>query len=70
VVAGEAAGAGPHDAPAGPVQGGPPPATAAAGGPSRSVAPPPANEPLKAGSLFWSVMWERIKRFFGGGKKS
>jgi carbon monoxide dehydrogenase subunit G len=63
-VAGEAAGAGPHDAPSGPVQGGPPPATAAAGGPSRSVAPPPANEPLKAGSLFWSVMWERIKRVF------
>jgi carbon monoxide dehydrogenase subunit G len=62
---------GPNDAPSGPVQGGPPPATAAAGGPSRSVAPPPpANEPLKAGSLFWSVMWERIKRFFGGGKKS
>jgi carbon monoxide dehydrogenase subunit G len=64
-VAGEAAGAGPHDAPSGPVQGGPPPATHAAGGPARTVAPPPpAGEPLKAGSLFWSVMWERIKRFF------
>ena len=62
--------AGASDTPPGPVQGGPPPATAAAGGPSRSVAPPPANEPLKAGSLFWSVMWERIKRFFGRGKKS
>jgi carbon monoxide dehydrogenase subunit G len=48
----------------------PPPATAAAGGPSRSVAPPPpTNEPLKAGSLFWSVLWERIKRFFGRGRK-
>jgi carbon monoxide dehydrogenase subunit G len=48
----------------------PPPATAAAGGPPRQVAsPPPAHEPLKAGSLFWSVMWERIKRLFGGGKK-
>jgi carbon monoxide dehydrogenase subunit G len=43
---------------------GPPPATAAAGGPSRPVAPPPSNEPLKAGSLFWSVLWERIKRLF------
>ena len=62
--------AGASDTPPGPVQGGPPPATAAAGGPSRSVAPPPANEPLKAGSLFWSVMWERIKRFFARGKKS
>jgi carbon monoxide dehydrogenase subunit G len=57
------------DVPPGPVAGGPPPATAAAGGPSRSVAPPPpASEPLKAGSLFWSVMWERIKRLFGGGR--
>ena len=27
------------------------------------------NEPLKAGSLFWSVLWERIKRVFGGGRK-
>jgi carbon monoxide dehydrogenase subunit G len=43
---------------------GPPPATAAAGGPSRPIAPPPASEPLKAGSLFWSVLWERIKRLF------
>jgi hypothetical protein len=45
--------------------GGPPPATAAAGGPSRSVAPPPpASEPLKAHSLVFSVLWERVKRFF------
>jgi uncharacterized protein len=63
-VAGEAAGAGPADTPPGPVQGGPPPATHAAGGPARTVAPPPSNEPLKAGSLFWSVLWERIKRLF------
>ena len=23
-----------------------------------------ANEPLKAGSLFWSVLWERIRNLF------
>jgi carbon monoxide dehydrogenase subunit G len=49
------------------LSGGPPPATSAAGGPSRTIAPPP-NEPLKAGSLFWSVLWERIRRIWGGGK--
>jgi carbon monoxide dehydrogenase subunit G len=27
-------------------------------------APPPAAEPLKGGSLFVSVLWERIKRLF------
>jgi carbon monoxide dehydrogenase subunit G len=43
---------------------GPPPATVAAGGPPRPSSPPPPNEPLKAGSLFWSVLWERIKRLF------
>jgi carbon monoxide dehydrogenase subunit G len=47
-----------------PVAAGPPPATAAAGGPPRTVSPPPPNEPLKAGSLFWSVLWERIRRLF------
>jgi carbon monoxide dehydrogenase subunit G len=48
----------------------PPPATSAAGGPPRTVSPPPpASEPLKAGSLFWSVLWERIRRIFGGAKK-
>ena len=26
--------------------------------------PPPAAEPLKGGSLFFSVLWERIKRLF------
>jgi carbon monoxide dehydrogenase subunit G len=46
-----------------------PPATHAAGGPSRDIAPPPANEPLKVGGLFWSVLWERIKRIFGGGRR-
>jgi carbon monoxide dehydrogenase subunit G len=61
--------AGPSDAPPGPVQGGPPPATHAAGGPARTFSPPPPSEPLKAGSLFWSVLWERIKAFFGRGKK-
>ena len=63
--------AGASDSPPGPVQGGPPPATAAAGGPSRNVAPPPpANEPVKAHSLFFSVLWERIKRFFSRKNKS
>lgn len=30
----------------------------------RPAAPPPAAQPLKGGSLFFSVLWERIKRFF------
>jgi carbon monoxide dehydrogenase subunit G len=29
--------------------------------------PPPAPEPLRGGSLFFSVLWERIKRLFGRG---
>jgi uncharacterized protein len=29
--------------------------------------PAPAAEPLKGGSLFFSVLWERIKRLFGRG---
>ena len=29
--------------------------------------PPPAPEPLKGGSLFFSVLWERIKRLFSRG---
>jgi uncharacterized protein len=62
---------GPSDAPPGPVQGGPPPATHAAGGPTRTVSrPTESSEPLKVGGLFWSVLWERIKRIFGGGKKA
>jgi carbon monoxide dehydrogenase subunit G len=41
----------------------PPEAVAAA--PSTPPPPPPAAEPLKGGSLFFSVLWERIKRLFG-----
>jgi uncharacterized protein len=29
--------------------------------------PPPAPKPLRGGSLFFSVLWERIKRLFGRG---
>ena len=29
--------------------------------------PAPATKPLKGGSLFFSVLWERIKRLFGRG---
>jgi carbon monoxide dehydrogenase subunit G len=43
----------------------PPEAVAAA--PSAPPPPPPAAEPLKGGSLFFSVLWERIKRLFGRG---
>ncbi|WP_051324020.1 SRPBCC family protein [Candidatus Solirubrobacter pratensis] len=68
-VAGESPAAGPSDAPPGPVQGGPPPATAAAGGPPRTFTPPPPSEPLKAGSLFWAALWDRIKRIFSRGKR-
>lgn len=32
--------------------------------------PPPAAKPLKGGSLFFSVLWERIKRLFGGGRSA
>jgi uncharacterized protein len=42
----------------------PPEAVAAA----TSTPPPPAAEPLKGGSLFLSVLWERIKRLFGRGQ--
>jgi carbon monoxide dehydrogenase subunit G len=30
--------------------------------------PPPAAAPVKGFSLFFSVLWERIRRLFGGGK--
>jgi carbon monoxide dehydrogenase subunit G len=44
----------------------PPEAVAAA---EPSTPPPPApSEPLKGGSLFFSVLWERIKRLFGRGQ--
>jgi carbon monoxide dehydrogenase subunit G len=36
------------------------------GGPAQ----PPASEPLKVGGLFWSALWERIKRLLGGGRKT
>jgi carbon monoxide dehydrogenase subunit G len=45
----------------------PPEAVAAASTPP-PVAPPPAAAPVKGGSLFFSVLWERIKRLFGGGR--
>ena len=42
------------------------PAAEAAPAPSTPPpsSPPPAAEPLKGGSLFFSVLWERIKRLF------
>jgi uncharacterized protein len=64
----------------GALAGGPPPGEAwstSAPPPSQAKAPdtpapaPPASaEPLNAGGLFFSVLWERIKRFFGGGRKT
>jgi uncharacterized protein len=35
--------------------------------PSTAASPPPAAEPLKGGSLFFSVLWERIKSLFKRG---
>jgi carbon monoxide dehydrogenase subunit G len=57
---------------AGALGGGPAPGGSWAGStaPPRAAAPPAAPaEPLKVGGLFWSVLWERIKRLFGGGRK-
>jgi carbon monoxide dehydrogenase subunit G len=48
--------------PAAPSDGGPVPASAP---PPRAATPPPDAAPLKGGSLFLSVLWERIKRIFG-----
>ena len=42
-------------------------AAAAPSTPPPSAPPPPAAEPLKGGSLFFSVLWERIKRLFRRG---
>ena len=42
-------------------EGAPPPPSAP---PPRAATPPPAAAPLKGGSLFFSVLWERIKRIF------
>jgi len=41
--------------------------SAAAETPVEPAAPPPAA-PVKGFSLFFSVVWERVKRLFGGGK--
>lgn len=52
----------PEPEPAAPANGGAVPASAP---PPRPATPPPAAAPLKGGSLFFSVLWERIKRIFG-----
>ena len=44
-----------------------PEAVAAAAAPSTPPPTPQPAEPLKGGSLFFSVLWERIKRLFGRG---
>jgi carbon monoxide dehydrogenase subunit G len=51
----------------------PPEAVAAAPStppPPPAAAPPPPAAPVKGISLFFSVLWERIKRVFGGGSSS
>jgi carbon monoxide dehydrogenase subunit G len=53
VAAGEAA---PEEVAAAPAPSAPPPSS-----------PPPAAEPLKGGSLFFSVLWERVKGLFRRG---
>jgi carbon monoxide dehydrogenase subunit G len=30
-----------------------------------AAAPPPSAPPIRAGSLFWSLLWERLRRLFG-----
>jgi len=50
--------------PAGPMAGPAEPAPARA----PATAPPRAAKPVNALSLFFSVLWERIKRAFGGGR--
>ena len=42
----------------------PPEAVAAASTPPPAPPPPPAAAPVKGFSLFFSVLWERIKKFF------
>ena len=43
---------------------------AVAAAPSSPPPPAPPAAPVKGISLFFSVLWERIKRFFGGAKKT
>jgi len=38
--------------------------------PAPAVAPPQAAKPVNALSLFFSVLWDRIKRLFGGGRSA
>ena len=33
-----------------------------------ATTPAAGRRPIKGGSLFFSVLWERIKRLFGGGR--
>jgi uncharacterized protein len=50
----------------------PPPGPKPESTPPPAATPPPtapAAQPLKGGSLFLSVLWERIKRLFGRGSK-
>jgi carbon monoxide dehydrogenase subunit G len=46
----------------------PPEAVAAAASAPPPPPPAPAAAPVKGFSLFFSVLWERIKRLFGGGR--
>ncbi len=47
----------------------PPPAASAEPASAAGASRPAESEPLKVGGLVWSVLWERIKRLFGGGRK-
>ena len=38
------------------------------GAPAEAAVTPPQAEPLKGGSIFLSVLWDRIKRLFGRGR--
>ena len=44
--------------------------TAARPQPQTAVSPPTAAKPVNALSLFFSVLWDRIKRLFGGGRSA
>ena len=66
-------GPGPADREPAPAAGQPsiaPPATAPADRPApKPFTPPPPAKPIHGVRLFLSVLWERIKRLFGGGRK-